>query len=104
MAKKLQLVSCRSVFLTGSCISVRFKFFSIFFVHCKMPKASHISLADKGAIIAATKSGARNVGCGSETNRSQGLKITPSYLKSLYESMPRRMKPVVDAQGGHTKY
>ena len=31
-------------------------------------------------------------------------KITPSYLKSLYESMPRRMKAVVDAQGGHTKY
>ena len=31
-------------------------------------------------------------------------KITPSYLKSLYESMPRRMKAIVDAQGGHTKY
>ena len=31
-------------------------------------------------------------------------KIAPSYLKSLYESMPRHMKAVVDAQGGHTKY
>ena len=30
--------------------------------------------------------------------------ITPSYLKSLYESMPRRMQAVVDAQGAHTKY
>ena len=31
-------------------------------------------------------------------------KILPSYLKSLYESMPRRMKADIDAQGGHTKY
>ena len=30
--------------------------------------------------------------------------ITPEYLQSLYESMPRRMQAVVDAQGGHTKY
>ena len=30
--------------------------------------------------------------------------ITPAYLQSLYESMPRRMQAVVDAQGGHTKY
>jgi len=30
--------------------------------------------------------------------------ITPDYLQSLYESMPRRMQAVVDAQGGHTKY
>ena len=31
-------------------------------------------------------------------------KITPFYLKFLYETMPRRMKAVVDAQGGHTKH
>ena len=31
-------------------------------------------------------------------------KITPAYLQSLYESMPRQMQAVVDAQGGHTKY
>ena len=30
--------------------------------------------------------------------------ITPEYLQSLYESMPRRMQAVVNAQGGHTKY
>jgi len=30
--------------------------------------------------------------------------ITPDYLQSLYESMPRRMQAVVDAEGGHTKY
>ena len=31
-------------------------------------------------------------------------KITPDYLKGLYESMPRRMQAVIDVQGGHTKY
>ena len=31
-------------------------------------------------------------------------KISPTYLKSLYKSMLRRMKAVLDAQGGHTKY
>ena len=31
-------------------------------------------------------------------------KIRPPYLKFLYASMPRLMKAVVDAQGGHTKY
>ena len=30
--------------------------------------------------------------------------ITPAYLKKLYESMPRRMKAVIDVGGGHTKY
>ena len=30
--------------------------------------------------------------------------ITPAYLRSLYELMPRWMKAVVDAEGGHTKY
>ena len=46
-----------------------------------------------------------DVGYRAEKNRFKVWeKITPSYLKSLYESMPRRMKAVVDAQGGHTKY
>ena len=26
------------------------------------------------------------------------------HLKKLYESMPRRMKAVIDVGGGHTKY
>ena len=30
--------------------------------------------------------------------------ITPEYLESLYQSMPRRMQAVVDAQRGHTRY
>ena len=30
--------------------------------------------------------------------------ITPSYLESLYQSMPRRLQAIIDAQGGHTKY
>ena len=31
-------------------------------------------------------------------------KILPTYLKSLYKSMLRLMKAVLDAQGGHIKY
>ena len=30
--------------------------------------------------------------------------VTPEYLRTLYESMPRRMNAVIEAQGGHTKY
>ena len=30
--------------------------------------------------------------------------VTSAYLETLYESMPRRMQAVVEAQGGHTKY
>ena len=30
--------------------------------------------------------------------------VTPKYLESLYQSMPRRMQAVVDAQGAHTRY
>ena len=30
--------------------------------------------------------------------------VTPTYLEMLYESMPRRMQAVIEAQGGHTKY
>ena len=29
---------------------------------------------------------------------------SPDYLEKLYESMPRIMQAVVDAQEGHTKY
>ena len=31
-------------------------------------------------------------------------KVSRDYLEKLYESMPRRMQAVIDAQGGHTKY
>ena len=30
--------------------------------------------------------------------------ISSEYLKKLYQSMPRRMQSVIDAEGGHTKY
>ena len=30
--------------------------------------------------------------------------VSSDYLKKLYESMPRRMQAVIDAEGGHTKY
>ena len=30
--------------------------------------------------------------------------VTPKYLESLYQSMPRRMQAVDDAQGAHTRY
>ena len=38
-------------------------------------------------------------------NRPQDLEgHHQEYLQELYASMPKRMKAVVDAQGGHTKY
>ena len=30
--------------------------------------------------------------------------ITPEYLNSLYESIPRRIAAVIAAEGGHTNY
>ena len=30
--------------------------------------------------------------------------VTSEYLEKLYESMPKRMLAVIEAQGGHTKY
>ena len=30
--------------------------------------------------------------------------ITPEYLEKLYESMPRQMAAVIEANGGPTKY
>ena len=30
--------------------------------------------------------------------------ITPQYLQTPYELMPRRMQAVIDVEGGHTKY
>ena len=35
--------------------------------------------------------------------RKVWMNITQEYLASFYESMPRQMQAVVDAQGGHTK-
>ena len=35
--------------------------------------------------------------------RKVWINITQEYLASFYESMPRQMQAVVDAQGGHTK-
>jgi hypothetical protein len=30
--------------------------------------------------------------------------ISPSQVKALYDSMPRRMEAVISARGGHTRY
>ena len=30
--------------------------------------------------------------------------ITPQYLQTPYELMPRHMQAVIDVEGGHTKY
>ena len=30
--------------------------------------------------------------------------LSPDYIEKLYESMPRILQAVVDAQEGHTKY
>ena len=32
-----------------------------------------------------------------------GKGITPEYLQILYKSIPRHMKAVIAAEGGHTK-
>ena len=36
--------------------------------------------------------------------QEEWAKITPQQIVKLYESMPNRIKAVVDAKGGNTKY
>ena len=75
-----------------------------------MPKGKHISLSDKGAIVALRQEGkslriiGKQLGLHFTSVGKVWKRITPSYLKALYESMPRRMQAVLDANGGHTKY
>ena len=80
-----------------------------------MPSGEHISLSYKGGIVVL-----RHLWSQMKVMQSQkrdtsvaslkriALKVwknlTPAYLRSLYKSMPRRMRAVVEADGGHTKY
>ena len=86
--------------------------FRIFFnfISFTMPRGEHISLSDKGGIVALRREGKsyRAMQSRERATSIAGLKrialkvwknITPAYLRSLYESMPRRMKAVVDANG-----
>ena len=83
-----------------------------------MPLGDYISLIDKGATVALSESGL-SMGAISKESREEwaisvtGLKktvhkvwrqVTLEYLNKLYESMPRQMQAVIQAQGGHTKY
>ena len=52
-----------------------------------------------------SKQSATNVCCRMEKDLPQGLEDDQAInLKSLYKSMQRRMKAVVDAQSGHLDY
>ena len=81
--------------------------FRIFFnfISFTMPRGEHISLSDKGGIVALRREGksyraiAKQYGLHFTTVGDFLKNITPAYLRSLYESMPRRMKAVVDANG-----
>ena len=87
------------------------RFFSNFLVPCTMGRASQNFLVDGGAIVALREESLTHncstIWCGTEKEHPQLMvcrKIMPSYLKSLYGSMLRVMKAVVDAQGGQTTY
>ena len=79
-----------------------------------MPPFGHMTLPHKGAMIELRKSGLRAISIAKERATSaEGLKqiarkvwkgVSSDYLKKLYESMPRCMQAVIDAEGGHTKY
>ena len=36
--------------------------------------------------------------------QEEWYKISPAYIKNLYDSMPRRIQALLTAKGGHTKY
>ena len=89
------------------------------FVHFTMPRGEHISLGDKGRIVALWQEGKSNHAIAKQFGLHHSMvgiflkkfellkvwkNITPAYLRSLYESMPRRMRAVVEANSGHTKY
>ena len=70
--------------------------FSIFFNLIMVSGGPQMSQQDKFA--ATSKEGIKKIA------RKVWRQVTPAYLETLYESMPRRMQAVVEAQGGHTKY
>ena len=41
---------------------------------------------------------------GKKMGKKAWRQLSPDNLEKLYESMPRSMQAVVDAQEGHTKY
>ena len=63
-----------------------------------MGRASKKILVDKGAIVTLSGAGLKRIAL------IVGRKIMSSFPKPLYGSMPRLIKAMVDAQGGHTKY
>ena len=78
-----------------------------------MLRGNHISLVDKEAIVALSKSGLSSRANCKEGTSKAGLKkvackvwrqVMPEYLNNLYNSMPGRMEAVIQAEGGHTKY
>ena len=82
-----------------------FTFFSTF--SFMMPQ---LDLGEKRSIIELRKVGRTNrqIATSKEGIKKVARKvwkaITPEYLNSLYESMPRRMAAVIAAGGGHTMY
>ena len=79
-----------------------------------MVGVSHMFQNEKFAAVELAKAGqghkqiATQLGRGRRTIKKIAQKVwrqvTPTYLETLYESMPRRMQAVVEAQGSHTKY
>ena len=79
-----------------------------------MVGVSHMFQNEKFAAVELAKAGqghkqiATQLGRGRRTIKKIAQKVwrqvTPEYLESLYQSMPRRMQAVVDAQRGHTRY
>ena len=44
------------------------------------------------------------IGNGEGLEKKVWNQVTPKYLHTLYESMPKKMNAVIEAQGGHIKY
>ena len=63
--------------------------------------AVELAKAGQGHKQIATQRGRRII---KKTTQKIWRQVTPEYLESLYQSMPRHMQAVVDAQRGHTRY
>ena len=89
------------------------------FVHFTMPRGEHISLGDQGRIVALWQEGKSNHAIAKQFGLHHSMvgiflkkfellkvwkNITSAYLRSLYESLLHRMKAMVEANGGLTKY